>query len=227
MEGFNRVLAVLLILPAVFVSNNLLGLVINRLFGLTGGLWFFAAAILTQAALLIGFTLYLAISRLNLTMKDLGIDWKELFTGLKRGLVYGPVVFFLVTMAGALTHLFFPSVDEVQPFAQMVLNAGSMAEILVLSFLAVILAPLSEELYFRGLLFGVLKEELGLQWGVLLSGLVFGLMHFDLFRLLPLGIGGMALAWLYQKSGSLFAPITAHGVWNGLMLIILLLYQMG
>ncbi|NLL17881.1 MAG: CPBP family intramembrane metalloprotease [Clostridia bacterium] len=227
MKSYYRVVLAILLLPVVFISNNLIALMIAKLFDITGGLWFFVAITLTQTILMIGFTLYLAIGRWKLAFNDLGFDWSKWAAGLRQGLFYGPLVFLLVSLGGALVQLFHPLTDEIQPFAKIVLEAGSATEITVLCLFAVVLAPVAEELYFRGLLFGVLKDQVGLKGGILFSGLFFGLMHFDLLRLLPLAIGGMTLAWLYQKTGSLYASITAHGVWNGLMLIILLLSETG
>jgi membrane protease YdiL (CAAX protease family) len=228
MKSYYRVVLAILLLPLVFISNNVIALIIAKLFDITGGLWFFVAITLTQTILMIGFTLYLALGRWKLAWADLlGCSWSKWTVGLKQGLLYGPLVFFLVSLGGALVQLFHPLTDEIQPFAKILLEAGSATEITVLCLFAVVLAPVAEELYFRGLLFGVLKDQVGLKGGIMLSGLFFGLMHFDLLRLVPLAIGGMALAWLYQKTGSLYASITAHGVWNGLMLIILLLSDMG
>lgn len=219
----NRVLAAILVMPVVFVINNLLAMIIYKVKGGSGGIWLFAAVSVSQALLLIGLTLYLAVNHWKLSLADLGLEGTRRFSGIVQGLVQGPLVFLLVSFGGILVELFHPLEDDVQPFTQMILEAGAPVEIAILCFFGVVLAPLSEELYFRGLLFPVLRKHIGLRGGILISGFIFGLMHFDPLRLLPLALGGMALAWLYQKTGSLYSAITAHGVWNGLMLLILLL----
>jgi len=71
-------------------------------------------------------------------------------------------------------------------------------------------------------LYSALKERLGMKAGLIAAGLIFGAMHFDLIRLVPLGLGGIGLALLYEKTGTIFAPIIAHGTWNGIMLILLI-----
>jgi membrane protease YdiL (CAAX protease family) len=74
-------------------------------------------------------------------------------------------------------------------------------------------APLSEEFFFRGLVFtGLLK------WGfwpaALVSGAAFSLVHFDPGSLIPfLGIA-VVLAWVYWRRGSLWDSIAFHFIFN-------------
>jgi len=84
---------------------------------------------------------------------------------------------------------------------------------LVFLFLLGALAPISEEILFRGLLFGLLRDRHGLGLGVVLSALAFYLAHFWSLQPLHLALGAM-LALLYQRSGSLWPPIVLHGTFN-------------
>lgn len=221
-----RILASLLILPIVFLGNNILALGFGKLTGIWEGFIFFVVISLGQTLFLTAGTLYLAFMRWGMTLRNLGLGRQQLVRGIKEGLSHGPLVFILVIFTGVIVELFYPiSPSEVQPFTEMVLQASSPIQLAVLFIFGVIIAPFAEELYFRGLLFTVLKQNLGLVGGIVVSGIVFGLLHFDLPRFLPLMVGGMALAILYHKSKSLYAPMIAHGVWNALMFFIILFVE--
>ena len=77
-----------------------------------------------------------------------------------------------------------------------------------------ILVPISEELVFRGLLFQRLRERGTFLQAALYSALVFGLMHMNMVQNLYGYILGMMLAYVYEKYGSVKAPILAHMTMN-------------
>ena len=83
--------------------------------------------------------------------------------------------------------------------------------------------PLCEELIFRGALFGGLRRVLHPVAAMLISALVFGIMH-ESIVLLPAAALGFALAFLYEITGSLSVPILFHGLHNGLTLTLASLY---
>lgn len=77
-----------------------------------------------------------------------------------------------------------------------------------------ILVPISEELVFRGLLFQRLRERGTFLQAALYSAVVFGLMHMNMVQMLYGFILGMMLAYVYEKYGSVKAPILAHMTMN-------------
>ena len=90
-------------------------------------------------------------------------------------------------------------------------------------FTVAILAPVTEEVYFRGIVLGWMRRHWGLAWAIGLSSLVFGVMH--LKWLTPGGAGGMVataelvamgivLALVALRTGSLWASFLTHGVNN-------------
>ncbi len=87
---------------------------------------------------------------------------------------------------------------------------------LILGFSVVVLAPLCEELFFRGLLFKGLHAGWGMFPALLVSGFLFGAFHQNLSVLIPFTFIGMLFAWAYHESGSLWTPIAAHAAVNGL-----------
>ena len=91
--------------------------------------------------------------------------------------------------------------------------AREPAALALAGVLAVIAAPLSEELFFRGLIFGGF-----LRWGfwpaALISGLAFSLAHFDPGSVIPFTGVGIIMAWLYWRRGCLWDSIIFHACFN-------------
>lgn len=85
----------------------------------------------------------------------------------------------------------------------------------------VVVAPLGEELFYRGLVFGGLS-----QWGffpaALVSSVLFALSHVDAATVIPFAFVGLAMCWLYWRSGTLWDAIVFHVLFNSLTFILLL-----
>jgi len=104
----------------------------------------------------------------------------------------------------------------VHPEQQQIVNAFPRSGLGVALFVlvAVIMAPLFEEIVFRGFLFRGLANSWGWMWGAFASSAVFGLAHLQLDVFLPLAALGFALAWAYKHTGSLWTCIAMHGLFN-------------
>ena len=85
----------------------------------------------------------------------------------------------------------------------------------LLSFTAVIVAPVSEEVLFRGYLYPVSKRFIGRAPAVLFSALVFAAIHHNALALVPLCFLALLLALSYELTGSIWAPIGIHLLFNG------------
>ena len=62
---------------------------------------------------------------------------------------------------------------------------GNEAVLWLIFPMVVLMAPLVEEVLFRGVIYRVLAQALGARWGIVLSGLIFGLVHMNLAGLIP------------------------------------------
>ena len=87
--------------------------------------------------------------------------------------------------------------------------------------LIVIAAPISEEVCFRGMLFGGLRERLPRVAAALLAGLVFGALHAltGVTAVPPLIVFGFVLSLLYEKTGSIVPGILLHMLNNSVALL--------
>ncbi|HEY6550767.1 MAG TPA: type II CAAX endopeptidase family protein [Solirubrobacterales bacterium] len=87
--------------------------------------------------------------------------------------------------------------------------------------LIVVAAPISEEVCFRGMLFGGLRERWPRIVAALISGLIFGALHATtgISAVAPLIMFGFVLALLYEKTGSIIPGILLHMLNNSVALL--------
>lgn len=92
-------------------------------------------------------------------------------------------------------------------------------------FLIIVVAPLSEETFFRGFLFGGFRRRLSFPVAALISGAIFGLFHYtgagSLAVVPQLAFLGFALCWVYEETGSIYPTIAIHMLNNTLAFIVL------
>jgi len=101
------------------------------------------------------------------------------------------------------------------------LDAGVLAAIPVV-VLIVVVAPIAEEIFFRGMLFGGLRKRLSTFPAAAISALVFGALHATtgITAVPPLIVFGFMLALLYERTGSLVPGMIAHAFNNALALAL-------
>jgi len=165
-------------------------------------------------------------------LKQHEVNWRDAFgfrnVNLKSSLLLAAVVLALALpvvlwleqgSVQVLERLGWPRED--QRAVELIVNAKSAWLRGYLAFFAMVLAPVSEEFMFRGVLFPFIKQ-LGwpkLAWfGV---SFLFALIHVNAPTLLPLFVFALVLTWLYQKTDCLLAPIFAHSLFNTANLVIL------
>jgi membrane protease YdiL (CAAX protease family) len=84
------------------------------------------------------------------------------------------------------------------------------------AFAFVIVAPVAEELFFRGGLFAAYRVRLGPIAMPLVSGLVFGALHLEPRALPVLALLGVLLGAIYERTGSIYPGMLLHATNNGL-----------
>jgi membrane protease YdiL (CAAX protease family) len=101
--------------------------------------------------------------------------------------------------------------------------------ILFAVLLAILAAPMVEELFFRGCVFRSLRDRNGFLPAATVSALLFGLVHYvpgpwqDTLLLMTIMVfTGFGLAWFYDRRGNLVASIAAHATFNTIGLILIL-----
>ena len=122
---------------------------------------------------------------------------------------------------GVLTAIYVSLVGQPdqQELTRDLREEESLAALIGYGVLLAFVAPLAEELFFRGFVFGVLRERLGVAWGAITTGVVFGLVHVAGSPIETVGvlvILGVLLCLLYQRTGSLLPCIALHAINNAI-----------
>lgn len=91
---------------------------------------------------------------------------------------------------------------------------GATWQIVVLAHLVVAVGPFFEEVLFRGWLLGGLRGRLGDRGALVLSAVLFSVIHGDPYATPALFVLGLVFGWVYLRSGSVLASTLVHGMWN-------------
>ena len=142
--------------------------------------------------------------------------------GLRRPLV-GPVkpaiLAYLVYAGCALLIGLLIEPEQEDVTRELGGDDGTLGTI-VAGFLIVAVAPLTEEVFFRGLMFAGLRGRAPFAVAALVSGAIWGVFHFtgaDSWGVvLQLTVFGVVLAWLYERTGSIWPPVAVHAFNNAL-----------
>jgi len=147
--------------------------------------------------------------------------------GFVAGLILYPVIAFVVGLP--LTILFSALSGEEATTPDQLPPHLTGAAVVASVILAVLIAPVVEETYFRGILFRSIRDRHGFWPGALISGVLFGLVHWvpspwqDAVLLQTIMVfTGIALAWIYERRGSLLANVAAHMAFNAVGIVLIL-----
>jgi len=146
---------------------------------------------------------------------------------LRMGLVAGLAGLVVIDIVGTLLSQVGLRPNQVDQFA-FVLTEGPLSFAVVL-IAAGIVAPFVEELFFRGFLYGMYRRRKPLWQAYLISAVLFTAVHNNPACMTPPQMAGLSigifmlalmLAWLYQRTGSLYPSILAHALNNATGLIL-------
>lgn len=139
--------------------------------------------------------------------------------------VFGVITIFPVVMVAAwLSRLALPIEDRPDATILFLRSEPGVGAWFIAGSLIVLIAPLVEELIFRGLLYGVARRFAG-RWAALVAtSVLFSAIHLNPATMVALFVLSVAMTFAYEKTGSLWTPITMHMIFNGTQFAILLLF---
>jgi hypothetical protein len=85
---------------------------------------------------------------------------------------------------------------------------------------AILIAPISEEILFRGFLLNKFHSKYGSKKSILITSVIFALFHMHLGAIIPVFILGMSIGWIKIKTRSLLPCIYIHIIQNSLAIIL-------
>ena len=147
-------------------------------------------------------------------------SWQSQWTVVALGLSVG-----LGAVRGALAasaQALFPEFASlgVELLEQSLVNKDSVLNAIIVIVLGGLVVPVAEELFFRGFVYNWMRKGLS-QWpAMVLSALVFGGFHLVPVQVILAFVLGLGLAWIYEKSESLWPPIILH-LSNNIFFLIL------
>jgi membrane protease YdiL (CAAX protease family) len=172
--------------------------------------------------LLIAFLLSFLVVRSRNPLDLFGLreaGWRQNLRAACWGLVAAlPAIYFIHTVS---FHLMGANAQP-QPLLRFLAENSNLQDRLLLILTAVVIAPISEELIFRGYIFGVLRRYAGRWWAIVISASVFAAIHAHTPSLAGLFVLAVALTLVYEGAGSLWAPILMHALFNGITVILTL-----
>ena len=94
----------------------------------------------------------------------------------------------------------------------------SLLGAIAVSIAVIVVAPVTEEFFFRGFFYRALRNRMRIGWAVLIDALVFTSLHFEgastLATLPVVAVFGAGVCLVYERTGSLFAVIAIHAIFN-------------
>lgn len=118
---------------------------------------------------------------------------------------------------------FWPNMDAQEAVEAFRKSTDPLAKgLLIVS--AAMIAPLVEELFFRGFIYGVMKRYTDGLFAALCSSILFAVVHMHVGTLLPLTLLALIFCALYERTGSLLVPLLLHAVFNSVSLMVMLFF---
>lgn len=129
-------------------------------------------------------------------------------------------LFAMLEFSGYMKWMESLGVETMQDTVKLLQKSKDPLVLGLMAFTAVIAAPVCEEIVFRGYFYPVLKRFSGAWPAAVCSALVFSAAHGSLAALLPLFVFGLLVVLIYEKTGSLWAPVSVHFCFNGATVLL-------
>jgi uncharacterized protein len=216
--ALSAVMLLAILLPSALGLDSLRSLLTSRPLVssmIVGGLVYLIAAAATYAII---------VRRQRGTWGEIGFRMPPLLP-----LLLTPLIFFGQLMLLAIVNLILRAIIgnfENPQVAALTDPAGfSWLNFVFVFTVGAIIAPIVEEMLFRGLLYQWLRRHTGALTAILLSGAIFSVVHLYLVVLLPLFVVGVVLAAVFEWTQSLWITITLHFFQNAMAISLLFLLQ--
>jgi membrane protease YdiL (CAAX protease family) len=159
-----------------------------------------------------------ALSKFSL--RELGFrtpGWPAIGAGILGAFAMVIVANGLASLIDAMSHA-----KHQQDVVAVFKNLNDPIAVWIFAFFAVVFAPLAEETLFRVFFFNFGLRYGGFWVGAILSGILFGLAHGDVYAAVPLALGGVVLCYVYYRTRNAWASMISHGLFNAISILALL-----
>ncbi len=153
----------------------------------------------------------------------LGLRWErawQLLVIVPGGLLIMWSLMFGLHLVGYMEFLEELGVETVQEAVKILQEQRDIAVLIAMGLSVCIVAPITEEIIFRGYLYPVAKRFGGAWIAIVVTGIIFAAAHGGIMTLLPLTVFGILLAIVYEKTKSIWAPIGVHMAFNTVTFVV-------
>jgi membrane protease YdiL (CAAX protease family) len=164
-------------------------------------------------------------------LRENGVTWGD-FLGtnrpaLGRAILAAVVVALVVTPVALILNKYSAEIittlqrkpAEIQQSMKVLEISYTLVKRIIFSFAGIVLAPIAEEIIFRGVLYATIKEVGYPRLALFGTSLLFGAIHGSAMTLVPLTFFAIVLTILYERTGRLLVPIVAHATFNAANII--------
>jgi len=132
------------------------------------------------------------------------------------GVIIAYVFFFGLNEVGFNNWLeaYFSNDIKIQQPVKIYQEADAVTIRIMIAISVIVIAPIVEEMVFRGYLYTATKRFTDRFFAAIITSLLFGVVHFNIGALLPLIFLALLLSASYELTGSLWAPISIHALFN-------------
>jgi membrane protease YdiL (CAAX protease family) len=180
-----------------------------------------AIAYIASTLFIIGVPWALGIQLQKNGRRILGIQQKPIIDDTWKALLGYGVYFFLTLSATFFMTILWKEfhIDEAQ---QVGFGSLALPSEYIMAFIAlVILPPLTEELLFRGYLFGALRQKISFAPSMILTSLIFAIVHLKLNVGVDVFCLSLVLCYLREKTGTIWAGVILHMLKNSIAFYLL------
>jgi membrane protease YdiL (CAAX protease family) len=154
-------------------------------------------------------------------------DWaRALRLGIMVAVIFLPIGFGLQLLSDFAMRLPHSPVQPVEQQAvQTLRTASSWIQKVAAGTVTIVIAPLGEEILFRGILYPTAKQAGFRQLALWATSIAFAAIHLNAVTFVPLLVLSVLLILLYERTNNLLAPIAAHSVFNAIQFVWLYIQQ--
>ncbi len=153
-----------------------------------------------------------------------GMQPRELPEAAARGALWLIVTYPLILAVQVMVQRVFGTADDSQQIVRYFIEHPDPRHRIAVVVMAVFVAPVAEEVIFRGYFYGVIRRYGGRIPALLTSSLLFAAIHVHIPSIPGLALLAVILCLLYERTASLWAPITMHALFNASTIAILLIW---
>lgn len=191
--------------------DGMQGELMDRAVALATELSQYAAEIATVAAVITIPVMYCLFHKDRVEEKAMGLYKQGKITMLKFVIVAVMGIFACIAFNNIIILSSISTVSQgYRETSKLVYQSPFLIQILGLG----ILVPAAEELVYRGLLYKRMRQNMPFKISMVFSAIIFGAIHGNLVQFIYAGVLGLVLAYLYEKTNSLKAPIMLHVAMN-------------